>query len=76
MQIKISWHLQKPLDLDLHCLQMQDISRFGRTNVNIIILLFPENRLGHFMQFVSLGDNLHEMSKPVFWNGVYVIVFM
>ena len=31
-------------------------------------LFFPENRLWHFMQIVSIGDNLHEMSKPVF-NG-------
>ena len=22
----------------------------------------------HFMQIVSFGDNLHEMSKPVFWE--------
>ena len=26
MQIQISWHLQKPTDLDLHCLQRQDTS--------------------------------------------------
>ena len=34
MQIQISWLLQKPTDLDLHCLQRQDISRFSRTRVN------------------------------------------
>ena len=33
MQIQISW-LQKPTDLDLHCLQRQDISGFSRTRVN------------------------------------------
>ena len=27
---------------------------------------FWENRHGPFMQIVSLGDNLHELSKPVF----------
>ena len=32
----------------------------------IVFLFFPENRLLHFMQIVSLGDNLHEMSKPIF----------
>ena len=32
----------------------------------IIFLFFPENRIWHFMQIVSIGDNLHEMSKPVF----------
>ena len=35
MQIQISWLLQKPTDLDLHCLQRQDISGFSRTSVNI-----------------------------------------
>ena len=27
---------------------------------------FPEIRLRNFMQIVSLGDNLHEISKSVF----------
>ena len=34
MQIQISWLLQKPTDLDLHCLQRQGISGFSRTRVN------------------------------------------
>ena len=33
MQIQISWLLQKPTDLDLHCLQRQGISGFCRTRV-------------------------------------------
>ena len=33
MQIQISWLLQKPTDLDLHCLQKQGISWFSRTRV-------------------------------------------
>ena len=33
MQIQISWLLQKPTDLDLHCLQGQNISGFSRTRV-------------------------------------------
>ena len=28
-------------------------------------LFFPENRIWHFMQIVSIGDNLHEMPNPV-----------
>ena len=35
VQIQISWLLQKPTDLDLHCLQKQDISGFSRTRVKI-----------------------------------------
>ena len=33
VQIQISWLLQKPTDLDLHCLQRQDMSGFSRTRV-------------------------------------------
>ena len=29
---------------------------------------FHKNRLCHFMQFVSNEDNLHEISKPIFWE--------
>ena len=32
----------------------------------IFFLFFPENRIWHFMQIVSIGDNLHEMSNPDF----------
>ena len=32
------------------------------------IFFFPENRVWHFMQAVSVGDSMHEMSNPVFWN--------
>ena len=28
-------------------------------------LIFPENRIWHFMQIVPIGDNLHEISNPV-----------
>ena len=34
----------------------------------IFFLFFPENRIWHFMQIVSNGDNLHDMSKSVFWE--------
>ena len=27
-----------------------------------------ENRIWHFMQSVSIGDNFHEMLAPVFWE--------
>ena len=35
-------------------------------NLVILFLFFPENRIWHFMQTVSIGDNLHEISNPVF----------
>ena len=34
----------------------------------IFFLFFLENRIWHFMQIVSSGDNLHEISNPVFWE--------
>ena len=37
VQIQISWPLQKPADLDLHCFQKQDISEFSRTRVKVSI---------------------------------------
>ena len=40
VQIQISRHLQKPTDLDLHCLQKQGISGFSRTRVKISNSLF------------------------------------
>ena len=32
----------------------------------IFFLFFLENEIWHFMQSISIGDNLHEMSKPIF----------
>ena len=31
-----------------------------------VFLFFPENGFWLIMQIVSFGDNLHDMSKPVF----------
>ena len=45
MQIQISWLLQKPTDLDLHCLQRQDISGFSRTRVNVNEIIAPVKML-------------------------------
>ena len=36
MQIQISWLVQKPTDLNLHCLQRQGISGFSRTSVKML----------------------------------------
>ena len=39
---------------------------FSRQHFEVVFLLFLENRFWHFMQIVSLGDNLHEVSDPIF----------
>ena len=38
-------------------------------------LVFPDNRIWYFMQIVSSGDNLHEMSKPVFMLLLLLFVY-
>ena len=35
---------------------------------NIFFLFYPENGLWYSMQIVSTGNNLHEISKPIFWE--------
>ena len=41
------------------------VKNFSRRQFEIF---FPENRLWHFMQILSSGDSLQEMSNPVFWE--------
>ena len=41
---------------------------FSRWYFEIFVYFFPENWIWHFMQIVSIGDNLHEMLKPTFWG--------
>ena len=55
---KICWLLQKPTDLDLHCLQRQGISGFSRTRVNIVSNLI--------MQYLLFGLVLFQKSKRNF----------
>ena len=64
VQIQISWLLQ-PTDLDLHCLQRQDISGFSRTRVKSVLLpklgqLFKERICSQMEQLVSLKKSPHE----------------
>ena len=40
-----------------------------RRQINIFFFLFfPENKIWHFVQIVSNGDNLHEMLDPGLWE--------
>ena len=41
---------------------------FSKRHFEIVFLFFTENRVWHFMQIVSTGDNLHEMPNSVFWE--------
>ena len=35
-----------------------------------VFLLFEEKEIWHFMQTVSSGDSLHEMSEPTLWENM------
>ena len=47
---------------------------FSRRQIDdIFLIFFPENRIWHSMQIVSLGDNLHELSYPVWiWHFIQI----
>ena len=56
------------LTFHAHCLHSAD------NKLMFFFLFFLENRTCHFMQIVSIGDSLHEMSKPVFWGKYHQFV--
>ena len=76
--IKIDWKILhfytawnfKVLNIKSICdLQLGDLPFFWANEINdiyIYFFFFFRNRIWHFMQNVSIGDNLYEMSKPVF----------
>ena len=41
---------------------------FSRWHFEIFFLIFPIKRIWHFMPVILLGDHLHEMSVPFFWE--------
>ena len=41
---------------------------FSRQYFEIFFLIFLENRIWLLIQIVSKGENLHEISIPVFWE--------
>ena len=78
---KTGFYISCKLDFTFHanCLQRTQLPEilFSRRNkkniinllsadIQIVFLFFPENRIWYFMQIVSSGDNLYEMSNPVF----------
>ena len=45
---------------------LSTLGKFSADNIlNYFFLFFQGNRFCHFMQIVSYGDNLHEMSNPI-----------
>ena len=58
VQIQISWLLQKPTDLDLHCLQRQGVSGFSRTRVKHQLHLSRAMGAVMFMPICKVPSNL------------------
>ena len=77
MQIRISWLLQKPTDLDLHCLQRQGISGFSRTRVKCtreesgVVDICPDE--GH-MKRKKVQCPIQSFEIPRSYNDALVIV--
>ena len=66
MQIQISWLLQKPSDLELHCLQRQEISETSRTTVETVtrVLIFTKVSNSDLLMFeVIWSGNLYALLK-------------
>ena len=55
MQIQISWLLQKPTDLDLHCLLKQAISGVSRSRVRVRRMTCFPSLKGYTYQFKGTG---------------------
>ena len=62
--VKCCMHTCNKLKLTLSMLW----KNFSRHHFEIFFTFSPENRIRHFMQIVSIGDNLHAMSNPIFWE--------
>ena len=61
--------LEMFLDTLLSCISLTFTALWVKSadnNLTIFFLFFPENRLWPFLQIISAGDSLREMSKPVF----------
>ena len=70
MQILISWLLQKPTDLDLHCLQRQCISGLSRTRVkwHLILFLFAAFCLCQMWETILWNSSLWKEGSGILWN--------
>ena len=44
------------------------MTKFSDSYKKIFFLFFLGNKSSQFMSIISNGDNLHEMSNPIYWN--------
>ena len=74
IRIVFLWRNKKTVPLEL-CLGLKlylTLSTLGnifsRQHTEFFFLFLLEKKFLCFMQIFSIGDNLHEMSNPVFWE--------
>ena len=71
LSANLLFHTYKQLNVALNLRNLSTLGKNFSRHLKIFFLFFPENRFWHYMQTVSYGDNLHVMSKPVFWEKLY-----
>ena len=71
VQIQISWLLQKPTDLDLHCLQRQCISGFSRTRIKPNAFN-PWFYTYSFIFFCTGLDQMH-LGLNIWWQQLWTL---
>ena len=66
VSVESSWLcLLSPMVKTPLTLAVSAIDKISRRKLMILFLYFAENRIWYFMQIVSWGDSLHEMSNPI-----------
>ena len=77
VQIQIKWLLQKPTDLDLHCLHRQDISGFSRTRINHISTTYWTRHVfvKHYAPNYMLVDTNAKVGKVHNFDKINLIFF-
>ena len=77
VQIQIGWLLQKPADLDLHCLQRQGISGFIRSRVKAIWAFCSLWVISWCLHIDKIHTNeIHSYNeyprRPIIWGQVQI----
>ena len=71
MKNSVDPDLQKPTDLDLHCLQRQGLSRFSRTRSNDKALLMKNAKL--YFQAYADSEGPDQYVHPHSLNRVFAV---
>ena len=73
MQIQVSRLLQKPADLDLHCLQRQGISGLSRTRVKLTKPALCNSKNSGLLDMMGWGlmKRLNETGSVIFDSFVF-----